>query len=41
MCIRDRVYKSNNKDYKYKNETLIELLQITEEEQKHYMRDIN
>lgn len=31
----EKVYKSNNKDYKYKNETLIELLQITEEEQKH------
>ena len=31
----ERVYKSKNKDYKYKNETLIELLQITEEEQKH------
>ena len=31
----EKVYKSKNKDYKYKNETLIELLQITEEEQKH------
>ncbi|CEN22554.1 replication protein [[Clostridium] sordellii] len=31
----EKVYKSKNKDYKYKNETLIELLQITEEEQKY------
>ena len=31
----ERAYKSKNKDYKYKNETLIELLQITEEEQKY------
>ena len=31
----ERAYKSKTKDYKYKNETLIELLQITEEEQKH------
>ncbi|WP_455539840.1 hypothetical protein [Terrisporobacter sp.] len=31
----EKVYKSKGKDYKYKNETLIELLQITQEEQKH------
>ncbi|MEG2832334.1 MAG: DNA-binding response regulator [Bacilli bacterium] len=31
----ERAYKSKTKDYKYKNETLIELLQITEEEEKH------
>ena len=29
----ETVYKSKNKEYKYKNETLIELLEITEEEQ--------
>ncbi|CEK35467.1 DNA-binding response regulator [Paraclostridium sordellii 8483] len=29
----EKVFKSKDKDYKYKNETLIELLQITEEEQ--------
>ena len=28
------VYKDQNKDYKYKNETLINLLEITDEEQK-------
>ena len=37
----ERVYKSKNKDYKYKNETLIELLQITEEEQKHMITIIS
>lgn len=37
----EKVYKSNNKDYKYKNETLIELLQITEEEQKHMVTIIS
>lgn len=31
----EKVYKEKNKDYKYKNETLIELLQITEDEQKY------
>ena len=30
----EKVYKDQNKDYKYKNETLINLLEITEEEQK-------
>ena len=30
----EKVYKEQNKDYKYKNETLINLLEITEEEQK-------
>lgn len=29
----EKVFKSKDKDYKYKNDTLIELLQITEEEQ--------
>lgn len=28
------MYKDKNKDYKYKNETLINLLEITDEEQK-------
>ncbi|MBC6005038.1 DNA-binding response regulator [Paeniclostridium sp. NSJ-45] len=37
----ERAYKSKNKDYKYKNETLIELLQITEEEQKHMITIIS
>ena len=37
----ERAYKSKNKDYKYKNETLIELLQITEEEQKHMLTIIS
>lgn len=27
----EKVFKSKDKDYKYKNDTLIELLQITEE----------
>lgn len=31
----EKVYKEKNKDYKYKNETLIELLQITEDEQQY------
>ena len=31
----EKAYKSKTKDYKYKNETLIDLLQITEEEQRH------
>lgn len=31
----ERCYISNDKQYKYKNETLIELLDISEEEQKH------
>ncbi|MCG4546300.1 DNA-binding response regulator, partial [Clostridium perfringens] len=30
----ERCYLNKNKQYKYKNETLIELLEITEEEQK-------
>ena len=30
----EKVYKDQNKDYKYKNETLINLLEITDEEQK-------
>lgn len=30
----EKVYLDKNKDYKYKNETLIELLEITEEEQR-------
>lgn len=30
----EKVYKAQNKDYKYKNETLINLLEITDEEQK-------
>ena len=30
----EKVYKDQNKNYKYKNETLINLLEITEEEQK-------
>ena len=30
----ETVFKDKNKDYKYKNETLINLLEITEEEQK-------
>ena len=30
----EKVYKEQNKDYKYKNETLINLLEITDEEQK-------
>ena len=29
----EKVYQDKNKDYKYKNETLIELLDISEEEQ--------
>ena len=37
----EKVYKSKSKDYKYKNETLIELLQITEEEQKHMITIIS
>ncbi|MEG0022384.1 MAG: DNA-binding response regulator [Bacilli bacterium] len=37
----EKVYKEKNKDYKYKNETLIELLQITEEEQKHMITIIS
>ena len=37
----ERAYKSKTKDYKYKNETLIELLQITEEEQKHMVTIIS
>ncbi|WP_270642132.1 DNA-binding response regulator [Paraclostridium sordellii] len=37
----ERAYKSKDKDYKYKNETLIELLQITEEEQKHMLTIIS
>ncbi|MGU8578195.1 DNA-binding response regulator [Clostridium perfringens] len=31
----ERCYLDKNKQYKYKNETLIDLLEITEEEQKH------
>ena len=31
----ERCYLDKKKEYKYKNETLIELLEITEEEQKH------
>ena len=31
----EKVYQDKNKDYKYKNETLIELLDISEEEQQH------
>lgn len=31
----ERCYLDKNKQYKYKNETLIELLEITEEEQTH------
>lgn len=31
----ERCYLDNDKQYKYKNDTLIELLEITEEEQKH------
>lgn len=31
----EKVYKEKNKDYKYKNETIIELLQITEDEEKY------
>ena len=30
----EKVYKDQNKDYKYKNETLINLLEISDEEQK-------
>ena len=30
----ETVYKDQNKDYKYKNDTLINLLEISEEEQK-------
>ena len=30
----ETVYKNQNKNYKYKNETLINLLEVTEEEQK-------
>ena len=30
----EKVYKDKNKEYKYKNETLINLLEITDEEQK-------
>ena len=30
----ETVYKDQNKNYKYKNETLINLLEVTEEEQK-------
>ena len=30
----EKVYKDKNKDYKYKNETLINLLEIIDEEQK-------
>ena len=30
----EKVFKDQNKDYKYKNETLINLLEITDEEQK-------
>lgn len=37
----ERVYKEKNKDYKYKNETLIELLQITEDEQKYMITIIS
>ena len=31
----EKVYKDQNKDYKYKNETLINLLEISDEEQKN------
>ncbi|MGU8435564.1 hypothetical protein ACV3RS_16640 [Clostridium perfringens] len=31
----ERCYLDKNKQYKYKNETLIELLEITDEEQKY------
>ena len=31
----EKVFKIKDKDYKYKNDTLIELLQITEKEQEH------
>lgn len=31
----EKVYQDKNKDYKYKNDTLIELLDISEEEQQH------
>ena len=31
----ERCYLDKNKEYRYKNDTLIELLEITEEEQKH------
>lgn len=31
----EKVFKSKDKDYKYKNDTLIELLQITEKEQEY------
>ena len=31
----EKVFKSNDKQYKYKNETLIELLEISEYEQTH------
>ena len=30
----EKVYKYKNKDYKYKDETLINLLEITDEEQR-------
>ena len=37
----EKCYLDKNKEYKYKNETLIELLQITEEEQKHMVTIIS
>ena len=37
----ERCYLSNNKQYKYKSDTLIELLEITEEEQTHMLITIS
>lgn len=37
----ERVFKSNDKQYKYKNTTLIDLLDISEEEQKHLLTIIS
>lgn len=37
----EKVYKEKSKDYKYKNETLIELLQIAEDEEKYMVTIIS
>ena len=37
----EKVYKDQNKDYKYKNETLINLLEISDEEQKEMITIID
>ena len=37
----EKVYKDQNKDYKYKNETLINLLEISDEEQKEMITIIS